>query len=65
MTDNFGGTDVVRKVGNFIILPLFHIVSATYVCNITIFYKMQTKDKYINVQEFKELYSFSASHCHS
>ena len=29
ITDNFGGTDVVRKVGNFIILPLFHIVSAT------------------------------------
>ena len=43
-TDNFDGTeytDVVRKVENFIILPLFHIVSATEVCDITIFYKMQ------------------------
>ena len=43
-TENFDGieyTDVVRKVENFIILPLFHIVSATKVCNITIFYKMQ------------------------
>ena len=42
--NNFDGikyTDVVRKVENFIILPLFHIVSATKVCNITIFYKMQ------------------------
>ena len=43
-TDNFDGieyTDVVRKVENFIILHLFHIVSATKVCNKTIFYKMQ------------------------
>ena len=31
----------VRKVENFIILHLFHIVSATKVCNKTIFYKMQ------------------------
>ena len=58
-------TDVVRKVGNFIILPLFHIVSATLVCNITIFYKMQNRDKYINIQEFKELHSLSVSHCQS
>ena len=43
-TDNFDGleyTDVVRKVEKFIILSNFHIVSATKVCNITIFYKMQ------------------------
>ena len=43
-TDNFDGienTDVVQKVENCIILPLFHIISATKVCNITIFYKMQ------------------------
>ena len=67
-TDNFDGiecTVVVRKVENFIILPLFHIVSATKVCNITIFYKMHIYDKCINVQEFKELHSLSASYCHS
>ena len=67
-TDNFDRieyTDVVRKVENFIILPLFHIASAAKVCNITIFYKMQIQDKYINVQEFQELHSLSASHCHS
>ena len=43
-TDNFDGiecTDAVRKVENLIILPLFHIASATKVCNITIFYKIQ------------------------
>ena len=43
-TDNFDRieyTDVVRKVENFIILPLFYIASATKVCKITIFYKMQ------------------------
>ena len=42
--DNFDGieyTVVVRKVENCIILPHFHIVSATKVCNITIFNKMQ------------------------
>ena len=26
---------------------------------------MQNKDKYINVREFKELHTLSASHCHN
>ena len=49
---------VVKNIGIFLFC-LYHIVFATSVYKITIFFKEPIKDQYDNVQEFKELYSLS------